>query len=264
VHFASLTKLFVLVALSDAGANGAPDGAAEKGEPVASSKTREPRLPAAAFALERRPRATRTQAWMRQRRGFAPAWESAHPEHHFSRFLDLAMPRFHPPKVRDPSPDEWRKQLFRFAAAIIADLHDAIAAACPAGRCMPELIEVAQRLTDFMKTHPRDFTYVEQPSGATAVYAWHGWQISAGELSFGVGCHELVEAAEVSCQLDVALDDELLLSYVPRNPHWPAKPEVTLFAGEERRRVGEIQFDRTYAGAPVAIIGGIALATPHP
>jgi hypothetical protein len=267
VHFASLTKLLVLVALSDAGANGAPDDAAEKGEPsapVASSQTREPPLPAVAFALERRPRATRTQAWTRQRRGFAPAWESAYPEQHFSRFLDLAMPTFHPPWVRAPSPEEWRRNLFRFAAAVSADLQRAIAAACPPGRCMPEMVEVASRLTAFVKAHLRDFTYVEQPSGATAFYAWHGWQITGGDTSFSVGCHEMVEAPEVSCRLEVALGDQLMLSYAPRNPYWPADPELTVLTGDDRGRVGEIQFDRTYDGAPVVIIGGIALATPHP
>jgi hypothetical protein len=272
VNLVSLTHALALIAMGaatlatappDAGSATAPPDAGTAASAPAAGSTAPPlpRLPAEAFALDRKPRLRQTQAWTRSRKGSAPSWESAHPGVHFSRFLDLARPSFHPPKVRDLPDRDWRINLFRFAAAMIADLREAVAAACPPGRCTPTLRETAQRLGRFVTEHPRDFTYTALPA-APGLGTWYGWQLGGGDLSFSVGCHDAPESPEVRCRLEVPLDEELRLSFAPRPGSDDGAPELSLVADEDGRRVGEVGFERTYGGAPVVILGGRALARP--
>lgn len=269
MSFAFLTHLLSLMTMSDAAFTAPPAGAAPSAPALAATAptSPRPRLRAEAFALDRKPRPRRTEAWTRSRRGSAPSWERAHPEMHFSRFLDLARPSFHPPKERDLEPAAWRTNLFRFAAAMIADLRELLTAACPGNRCMPELVETAQRLGKFVTEHPRDFTFaVLTKAPDPALGTWYGWQLTAGELSFSLGCHDRATSAEVLCRLEVPLADGLVLGFSPAPAQGRHGPELTVDGreGGDRvgERVGEIELERTYAGAPVVIIGGRALAHP--
>jgi hypothetical protein len=232
-----------------------------------AARTPTPRLPALAYSVPRRPEPRRTQAWTRPRTGFAPSWERDYPEMHFSRFLDLARPQFHPPKIRELAPAEWRVALFRFANAVTSDLADAIEVACPKRRCAPILAEARERARDFGRGGIRGFTYVAHPPKSDPFDGWYGWKLTHGAVSFDLGCIDLREAPEVSCRLDLELSNDLTLQYLPRNPATGPRPEIRIRHNREAadQAVGEIQFHRTYSGAPVVIITGAALAhSPSP
>lgn len=265
MSFACLTQLLALITMSEAAVVAPTEPAATAPAPAVSAPARppRPRLPAEAFALDRKPRLRATQAWTRSRRGSAPSWERAHPDAHFSRFLQLARPSFHPPKVRDLDAAEWRIQLFRFAAAMIADLRELVTAACPAGRCTSELVAMAQRLGKFVSEQPRDFTFTVLPQAPDPTLGtWYGWQLAGGGLTFSVGCYDVAGSPQVLCRLEVPLDDGLVLGFCPEHTDDRRLPELTLDAGDDGRRVGEIELERTYEGAPVVILGGRALARP--
>jgi hypothetical protein len=271
--FAS-TLLTALLATGDAGVTGLamPDAARSQGAasneaattatPAMEAAPPEPRLPAVAFALDRKPHARRTQAWTRPRRDFSPHWERAHPGVHFSRFLDLARPGLHPPKVPDLGEREWRVALFRFANAVISDLRDAIAAACPVGRCAPILDEASRRLAAFQQAGPRAFTQIQDSASQAESNAWYGWRLGGGPTILDLGCHDAPDLPEVTCRLDLELDRGQVLSYTPRNSPTARGPDLAICVRNDppSQGLGEIQFDRTYAGAPVVIIGGSARA----
>jgi hypothetical protein len=262
--FALLTSLPATV---DAGGTspsptGGDDVADAAKAPPPAKTAAEPRLPADAFTIERQPRARRTQKWTRPRRDFSPRWERDYPQKHFSRFLDLARPDFHPPKARTLTPSEWQTSLFRFAGAVIADLHEAVQIACARRRCAPALAEAEERLAAFVGTRDRAFSPVDRKARSDRWNAWYGWRLSGGTASFELGCNDMLEAPEVTCRLELELDDGLVLGYAPKNWLSGPEPEITLWrqGDGQKKPLGEIQFERTYSGAPVVIISGIARA----
>jgi hypothetical protein len=215
-----------------------------------------------AFALGRQPRAQRTQRWTKARHGFAPSWEKEHRGAHFSRFLDLARPTLHPPKAGTLSPREWQAVLFHFASAVIADLRDGIDAACPPGRCAESLTEADQKLAAFVRAGATAFTHAETTRAAERTGTWYGWRLTGPDAAFELGCDDAADLPEVRCRLDLDLGDEQVLRYVPRSSAAIPGPDITLRRREAPVGVnlGEIQFDRTFAGAPVVIVAGAALA----
>ena len=267
MHPIAFTLLASLLAAVDGGVTGwrpasdEDEARADEAPPPAKTAV-EPRLPARAYATKQKPRAGRTQKWTRPRRGFSPRWESDYPEYHFSRFLDLARPTFHPPKVRTLTESEWQTALFRFAFAVVADLHDAIPIACAQDRCAPALAQAAQRLASYVRARDRAFTPLARTSSRDRFSTWYGWRLTGGTASFELGCSDIMEAPEVICRLELDLDDDLVLGYAPKNSMTGPEPDLTLWQkGDERKQaLGEIQFDRTYAGAPVVIISGNARA----
>jgi hypothetical protein len=255
------------VGVSDASAGARADAAAITTNSASSppgQATAQPRLAATAFATERQPRARRTRAWTRPQRNFAPRWESAYPEMHFSRFLDLARPDLHPPKIPDLTEREWRSALFRFASDVVSDLRDAIDLACPKGRCAPTLEKASQRLATFVREGARNFTFVDQDASNDHGNAWYGWRLTGGTTSFELGCNDVMEAPEVTCRLELDLADGLVMSYRPQNSMTGPEPDIAIRRqGEEHGKpLGEIRFNRTYSGTPVVVMAGSALASP--
>ncbi|HEX7500645.1 MAG TPA: hypothetical protein VF524_10130, partial [Polyangia bacterium] len=218
-----MTFLTSLLAAADAGAvgPGAPEASAASGDDTAAGASTsaaspaEPRLAATAFATERQPRARRTKAWTRPRHSFSPRWEADYPEVHFSRFLNLARPDFHPPKIHDLTEREWRGALFHFASAVIADLREAIDIACPKERCAPALAEASQRLASFVRAGGPAFTHVDRGGSSDQWNTGYGWRLTDGTASFDLGCNDLTEAPEVTCRLELDLDAGLMLTYAP-------------------------------------------------
>ena len=260
-----LTLLALLLASPDAGRGAAEEPPARRQQDADSPSPKlaasEPRPFAKAFAVERKPRAHRTQTWTKPRDGFAPRWESEYPELHFSRFLDLARPNFHPPKVRTLGNTEWQATLFHFATAVIADLREAITLACPAARCAPVLNQAGQRLAAFVRAGARAFTHTDRGHTIDHWNTWYGWRLESPQASFELGCTDVTESPEVICELDLDLGDGLVLSYAPKNSLALPGPDLAIRRqGEPREKhLGEIQFDRTYTGAPVVVIAGSAL-----
>jgi hypothetical protein len=223
-------------------------------EPAASA----PRLPAQAFAIDRKPRPRRTQAWTHDRRGSYPAWESDFPEFHFSRFLSLARPQLHPPQEPAPTPSQARIALFRFASAVIADFTQAIDLACPKGRCAPMVDEARQLLTGFVRSGPRDFTQTDRTARRDSFNHWYGWRLQSGSTSFELGCMDVSESPEVICELELGLASGLVLTYAPKTAAAVSGPDITIRRQGDDQVLGEIAFDRTFSGAPVVILSGSA------
>jgi hypothetical protein len=265
--------LVLALATADAAAAGAPavepggtpaaPGVKSEGE-SASAQPLPPRphLAAMAFALERRPRAQRTQRWTQARHGFAPSWEKQHPGAHFSRFLELARPEIRPPKARVGSPAETRLALLQFASAIIADLRDGIAAACPRGRCAAVITEAGQRLATIAEAGARAVITVDDTSADHAAGVWHGWRLQGRGVAVELGCDDIADLPEIRCRLDLDLGEGRVLRFTPRTSPSVPGPDFVVRQRDAPAGVnlGEIQFDRTYGGAPVVIIAGTALA----
>ncbi len=217
-----------------------------------------------AYAIGRKPRAQRTQTWTKSRPGSAPRRESDCPELHFSRFIELGRPDFHPPMVRTLGEKEWRAALLHFTTTVIADLRDAIAVACPTGRCAPVLDEASQKLAAFVHAGARAFTHTDRGRTSDQWNTWYGWHLQGSAASLKLGCNDVTESPEVTCRLDLELDDNLVLSYAPKNSLAIPGPDIAIRRlGETKgKNLGEIQFNRTYSGAPVVVIAGSALAPP--
>jgi hypothetical protein len=230
--------------------------------PPPSRNANEPRLPATAFPVGRQPRAWRTKAWTRPLRDFAPGWESQYPEVHFSRFLNLARPTFHPPKERDLTAAEWRIALYHFASAVVGDLRDTLSLACPKGRCAPMLDQANQQLATFTRSNAHEFTFAERNTDNDHSNVSYRWHMTGAGASFDLGCDEVTEAPEVTCQMDLELADGLVLRYQPKNSMTGPEPDIAVGRqGDPRGKpLGEVRFERTYGGAPVVVLVGAALA----
>ena len=256
------TVVTLLLASADAGTGNADSPAAHT---IATSAETASQLGERTFASRRQPKARRTRAWTRDRRGDASGWVSNYPQMHFSRFLDLARPTFHPPWIRDRTAREWRGALFRFTSAVIADMRDALRVACPPGRCSSALSRVDGRLGTFLAAGVGGFTYADRSSSSDRWNTRYAWRLTAGEVSFEIGCDEITEGPEVACNLDLALTDDLVLTYESVNGLAGDQPDFTIHHRNKPNELplGIIRLERSPSGAPQVLVNGMALA-PRP
>jgi hypothetical protein len=236
----------------------APEPATGAALPDAQLATPAPPLPVQAFAINRMPRPRRTQAWTQDRRDAYPAWHSDYPDCHFSRFLSLAQPNFHPYREPTLTPSQARIALFRFASAVIADFTQAIDLACPQGRCAPPVDEARRRLAGFARAGPRVFTETNRSARRDPFNHWYGWRLQSGTASFELGCMDVSESPEVICRLDLDLASGQVLTYAPKTRAADSGPDIIIRRQGDEQALGTIAFDRTYAGAPVVILSGSA------
>ena len=82
------TVVTLLLASADAGTGNADSPAAHT---IATSAETASHLGERTFASRRQPKARRTRAWTRDRRGDASGWVSNYPQMHFSRFWDFTQ-----------------------------------------------------------------------------------------------------------------------------------------------------------------------------
>jgi hypothetical protein len=264
VIHAALILIASLLALPDAGTADVPPHPAAAG----SAAETHPDLPQETFAIVRRPRASRTKAWIRSRRSGDLDWEANYPEMHFSRFLDLARPAFHPPWIGDRTDRERQDALFRFANAVIMDMRDALHIACPGQRCAPLLVEADRLLSSFLRFGSRAFSYADQRPSGDNWNRWYGWRFAGKEARIDVACDDLLEEPEVMCLLAVELAGGLTLTYNPKNS-FGNRLDPADFAlhrqGSNEQPLGTIVFERSDTGAPrVALSGAVLASRTHP
>ena len=122
--------------------------------------------------------------------------------------------------------------------------------------------EARTRLASFVAGGPRNFTFADRSRAVDQPNRWHGWRLQSGATSLELGCMDVTELPEVICRLELDLADDLVVSYRPKT--LAAGPGPDLAIGRQGdahgKSLGEIEFDRTYSGAPVVIISGAALA----
>lgn len=254
---AALVLLVPLLALPDAGvADGPPSSQADAG--VAQAP---PSLAQESFPIVRQPRARRIWSWTRSRRN--PKWESNYTQVHFSRFLDLAQATLHLPWTRQRTDRQRQEDLFRFANAVIMDLRDALRVACPGQRCAPLLLDVDRVLAPFLRLGPHGYTPVEKQPSGDRWHTWYAWSFAAATTRIDLGCDDMLEEPEVTCELTVALPDGLGLSFNPKNSRGASPEEADFILRRQSSKaepLGTILFERSDTGAPRVVISGALLA----
>jgi hypothetical protein len=87
--------------------------------------------------------------------------------------------------------------------------------------------------------------------------------LTAGSISFELGCQDWKDAPEVACKLEMGLAHGRVLTYRPDAPMAGPEADISIreSAEPDSPMLAEIRFARTFGGAPVVILAGDAIAS---